>query len=179
MGAAIVAAGAIAGAYLFDPEHGGSRRDRIAQRAGHGIRRMRHRINREIRHAQSTVGGRLGELIGHPFPGFADGGMLLDRVESELFEDRSIPHGKFNLEVEGTTVVLRGQLDSRSDIKRVEEAVLRVPGVDGVRNLMHVPGTPAPNKAEALAASAEAASDRRTRKPAAKKESDLGGSMDV
>ncbi len=178
MGAAIVAAGAVVGAFLFDPEKGNARRNRIAERAGHAARRTRHRINREIRHAQSTMGGRLGELIGYPGPGFADGGMLLDRVESELFEDRSIPHGRFNLEVEGTTVVLRGQLDSWSDIARVEEAVLRVPGVDGVRNLMHVPGTPAPNKAEALAASAEAASDRRSRNPA-KKESDLGGSTDV
>jgi hypothetical protein len=125
---------------------------------------------------------RLGELIGYGSPGFADGGMLLDRVESELFEDRSIPHGRFNLEVEGTTVVLRGQLDSWADISRVEAAVMRVAGVDGVHNLLHIPGTPAPNKAESLAASAAAAAaaaERRAKTPAASPERDRGGPTDV
>jgi hypothetical protein len=157
MGATIVAAGALVGAYLLDPENGHGRRTRIAERTGHAVRRTRKRIARELRFARRSVSGRVGHFIDHTPPTFADGRTLLDRVESELFEDRSIPHGRFNLEVEGTTVVLRGQLDSLTDISRIEAAVLRIPGVAGVRNLLHVPGTPAPNKAAALVASAEAA----------------------
>jgi hypothetical protein len=68
-----------------------------------------------------------------------------------------VPHGRFNLEVEGTTAVLRGQLDTTEEMHRLEAAVGRVPGVTGVRSFLHVPGTAAPNKAAALAASAEAA----------------------
>ena len=94
-------------------------------------------------------------VAGRP-PAPADGRTLLDRVESELFEDRAVPHGRFNLEVEGTTAVMRGQLDSTEQMHRLEAAVARVPGVTGVRSFLHVPGTPAPNKAAALAASATA-----------------------
>ncbi|MGH7764501.1 MAG: BON domain-containing protein [Candidatus Dormibacteraceae bacterium] len=61
-----------------------------------------------------------------------------------------------SFEVEGTTVVLRGQLNTAADITRIEAAVLKIPGVGGVRNLLHITGTPAPNKAAALIASAEA-----------------------
>jgi hypothetical protein len=44
---------------------------------------------------------------------------------------------------------------------RIEEAVRKVPGVTAVTSLLHMPGTPAPNKAEALAASKEAKQSSR------------------
>jgi hypothetical protein len=157
MGATLVAAGALVGAYLLDPANGHARRTRIAERTGHEVRRTRKRIARELRFVRKSVGGRVGHFIDHTPPTFADGRTLLDRVESELFEDRSIPHGRLNLEVEGTTVVLRGQLDSSTDITRIEAAALKIPGVGRVRNLLHLPGTPAPNKTAALVASAAAA----------------------
>jgi hypothetical protein len=84
----------------------------------------------------------------------AEGRTLLDRVESELFANRSIPHGQLSFEVEDRTVVLRGQLDSPASIAEVEEAVRKIPGVSGVKNLLHLTGTPAPNKAAALRVSA-------------------------
>jgi hypothetical protein len=158
LGAGLVAAGTLAGAYLLDPIEGHARRTRIAERTGHAVRRTRKRIAREFRFVGKSLSGRVGHFIDHNPPEFVEGPTLLDRVESELFEDRSIPHGRFNLEVEGTTVILRGQLDSWMDITRIEAAVRKIPGVGGVRNLLHVPGTPAPNKAAALVASAEAAS---------------------
>jgi hypothetical protein len=58
-------------------------------------------------------------------------------------------------------VILRGQLDSGDEMHRIEEAVRKVPGVTAVTSLLHMPGTPAPNKAEALAASKEAKQSSR------------------
>jgi len=77
-------------------------------------------------------------------------------VESELFKDPTMPRGHMNLEVEGLTVVLRGELESLEEMEKVEGAVSRIPGVLGVRSYLHLPGTPAPNKAASLSALAPA-----------------------
>lgn len=141
-GAGMVVAASLGAAYYLDPSKGHRRRERLARGA---------------RYTLHTVRGRAAHLIARTPPAAVDGRTLLDRVESELFEDRSIPHGRFNLEVEGTTVVLRGQLDTVAQIERLQAAVGRVAGVSGVRSFLHTPGTAAPNKAPALAASAGAA----------------------
>lgn len=142
LGAAMVVTASVGAAYYLDPQRGHRRRARLVRGA---------------RYTLHTVQGRTMHLIAGEPPAPAEGRTLLDRVESELFEDRSVPHGRFNLEVEGTTAVLRGQLDTPEQMRRLESAVARVPGVTGVRSFLHAPGTAAPNKAAALAASAEAA----------------------
>ncbi len=48
MGATLVAAGALVGAYLLDPEHGHGRRTRIAERTGHLAGSTRRRISRQM-----------------------------------------------------------------------------------------------------------------------------------
>ena len=58
-------------------------------------------------------------------------------------------------------MILRGQLESPAEMHHVEEAVRRVPGVTEVKSLFHTPGTPAPNKADALVASAKAKNNGR------------------
>jgi hypothetical protein len=45
MGATIVAAGALMGAYLLDPEHGHARRMRVVERTGRLVGRTRMRIS--------------------------------------------------------------------------------------------------------------------------------------
>jgi hypothetical protein len=152
IGAAVLAAGSAAAAYFLDPDNGKARRIRVVEQSGHLVRMTGRRLARESRYASHTILARARHLVARERPEFADGRALLDRVESELFRDRSIPHGRLNLEVEGTTVVLRGQLDGGDDMFKVEEAVRKVPGVTAVRSLLHIPGTPAPNKADALAA---------------------------
>lgn len=143
LGAGMVAAASVGAAYYLDPNKGHRRRRRFARGA---------------RYAFMSARGKVGHMIAGAPPVPADGRMLLDRVDSELFEDRSIPHGRLSLDVEGTTVVLRGQIDTPEQMAKIEAAVARVPGVTGVRSFLHVPGTPAPNKQAALAASAEAVS---------------------
>jgi osmotically-inducible protein OsmY len=71
---------------------------------------------------------------------------LRQRVESQLFRDRHIPKGNLNISAEHGKVILRGELESPSEIARLEERVRHIPGVRGVQNLLHPRGTPAPNK---------------------------------
>jgi osmotically-inducible protein OsmY len=156
LGAAVLAAASAAAAYFLDPQNGKARRIRVVERSGHLARVAEHRARRQARYIEHTVRGRLEHFAGGDVPRYAEDRTLLDRMESELFANRSIPHGKITFEVEGTTVILRGELDSAQEMERVEELVRKVPGVTAVTSLFHMPGTPAPNKAEALAASAKA-----------------------
>lgn len=147
------AAGALALGYIFDPERGRGRRQQLIGRSSHGIKRTAARIGREMRYVRLSSARRIRHRL-HPLaPKPAEGRALLDRVESEIFTNSKIPHGRLSLEVEGSTVVLRGRLDSEAAIVEVEETVRRIPGVGAVRNLLHLPGTAAPNKVAALRAS--------------------------
>lgn len=162
--AAVLAAAAAAAAYFFDPQNGRSRRIRAVERAGHIARMAERRARRQARYLEHTAQGKLSHLISDAVPSYAEDRTLLDRVESELFANRSIPHGRITFEVEGTNVILRGELDSAQEMERVEHAVGQIPGVTAVTSLFHLPGTPAPNKAEALAASAKAENNGGRRK---------------
>ena len=149
-------AGAVVLGYFLDPTLGRRRRHEFAARSSHLVRRTAARIGRESRYLGTAVYRRTLHRLQPVAVKPLEGRALLDRVESELFANPDIPHGRLNLEVEKTTVVLRGQLDSESSIEQVADAVRRIPGVSRVRNLLHLTGTPAPNKAAALRASARA-----------------------
>lgn len=153
---AATAAGAIAAGYLLDPEQGRGRRLRLAGRASHISRSAVRRFGHRVAYLRRSAHLRRVHLE-HGFPPKpVDGRTLLDRVESMLFVDPRIPHGRLSLEAEGSVVVMRGALDSAAEIEMIEEAVRGIPGVAGVRNLLHLSGTPAPNKVAALQASSRA-----------------------
>lgn len=168
VGAGMVIGSAAAAVYFLDPERGRSRRIRIADRTAHVARTAQRRALRELHYARHTVEGRLSQLTGRAMPSVLEGPALLDRVESELFTDPTIPHGRLTFEVEGTTIILRGQLDSAEDMAHIEEAVRKIPGVSAVKSLLHAPGTAAPNKKDALIASANAEVEERQRSRRAK-----------
>jgi hypothetical protein len=153
---ALAGSTALAAGYLLDPERGRGRRQRLAGRALHIARVSVQRAARRATYLRRSA--RLRRLHAeHGFPPKpVDGRTLLDRVESELFSDPRIPHGRLNLEVEGSVVVVRGSLDSAAQIKMVEAAVRGIPGVYSVRSFLHLTGTPAPNKVAALQASMKA-----------------------
>jgi BON domain-containing protein len=139
-----------AAAYLFDPERGRARRAMLADRVGAQLRRGWHTAN-ELRTRTSagaaTFPQRMVQLRSlRPRP--ADDLTLRDRVESEVFRNADLPKGRINFDVESGVVTIRGQVDNAYQIAYVEKAVLKVPGVAGVENLLHVDGTPAPNKAQ-------------------------------
>jgi len=148
-----VITGALAGAiavYFLDPERGRARRAQFVDWSGARLRRGWHALNQLGTRTGSTAAAfpqRMVSLRSGPRP--ADDLTLRDRVESEVFGNPDVPKGRINLDVQSGVVTVRGQVDNALQIAAIERVVLKVPGVQGVENLLHVNGTPAPNKAEA------------------------------
>jgi osmotically-inducible protein OsmY len=148
-----VLAGAAAGAvavYFFDPERGHARRTQFVDWSGARLRRGWSALNQLGARTGSSAAEfpqRMVSLRSGPRP--ADDLTLRDRVESEVFRNADLPKGQINLDVQSGVVTIRGLVDNAFQIASVEKAVLKVPGVVGVENLLHVDGTPAPNTARA------------------------------
>ena len=148
-----VIAGAVAGAiavYFFDPQHGRARRAQFVDWSGARLRRGWHAVNQmglQTRSNAAALPQRMVSLRSGSGP--VDDLTLRDRVESEVFRNPDLPKGQINVDVESAVVTIRGQVDNAFQIASVEKAVLKVRGVTGVENLLHVQGTPAPNKAQA------------------------------
>jgi len=148
-----VLAGAVGGALLFyfmDPERGAGRRAQAREQLTGMVHRASENIARLGGRAGANAGGFSQKMI-HLRSGGApvDDLTLRDRVESEIFRDPNLPKGRINLDVESAIVTIRGEISSAHQIASIEKAVLKVPGVHGVENLLHGPGTPAANKVEA------------------------------
>ena len=68
---------------------------------------------------------------------------LVNKVESEVFRDDTLPKGSISVNAEYGVVYFRGEVPSQ---EAMEELTKRARGVDGVRaveNLTHLPGEPA------------------------------------
>jgi len=148
-----VMTGAMVGAaavYLFDPEKGRARRALLADWLGARARRGWRTVNQISARTGTTAAAFPQRMVQlrtmRPRP--ADDLTLRDRVESEVFRNPDLPKGQINLDVESGVVTIRGQVENAYQIANVEKAVLKVPGVAGVENLLHVAGTSAPNKSE-------------------------------
>ncbi len=145
-----VGAGYLA-AYFLDPERGRGRRAEVVRRLG-GMGLEASRLARRTTIlATDRASGIKSRVLSRPADTETDDLTLLDRVESEVFGDPAIPKGDINVMVVEGRAVLRGQV-TEQQIGVIEAAVRRVAGVKDVENLLHVPGTPAPNKAAARAA---------------------------
>jgi hypothetical protein len=148
-----VIAGAVAGAaavYFFDPQRGPARRAQFVEWSGARLRRGWHAVNQmglQTRSSAAALPQRMVSLRSGSGP--VDDLTLRDRVESEVFRDPDLPKGQINFDVESAVVTIRGQVENAFQIASIEKAVLKVRGVTGVENLLHVQGTPAPNKAQA------------------------------
>lgn len=138
-------------AYLFDPERGKSRRAVVTDWTRTRLRRGIRAVNTFGRYSSNTASAFPQRMVRLTSPGrpAADDLTLRDRVESEVFRDPDLPKGKINFDVENGIVTIRGAVDNAFQIATIEKAVFKVPGVVGVENLLHVAGTPAPNKAVA------------------------------
>jgi hypothetical protein len=144
-----VGAGYLA-AYFLDPEHGRGRRAEVArQLGGLGIEANRMAQRTTIL-ATDKASGIKSRVLARTGSAETDDLTLLDRVESEVFRDPAIPKGEINVMVVDGKAVLRGQV-AEPQIGAIEAAVRKVVGVKDVENLLHVPGTPAPNKAQSRA----------------------------
>jgi len=143
----------VAFAYHLDPERGHARRVRSRERIGGGLRHLSRRMGRALRYTAGRTEGIVLKVIPRKAKPPADDNTLVDRVKSEIFADSRLPKGDLNFEAIKGVVTVHGKVVDGEHIDAIERAVRNVPGVLDVRNLLHLPGAPAPNKAAALRAS--------------------------
>ena len=70
------------------------------------------------------------------------------KVETELFRDRKIAKGKISINTAEGVVFVRGEAKNPELINEIERRINEIPEVKGVENLLHLPKTPAPTRAD-------------------------------
>ncbi len=73
-----------------------------------------------------------------------DDATLADRVRSEIFRDANAPKGGVSVDVQAGVAYLRGEVPDEQWVERFGKDARKVTGIDGVKNLLHTPGTPTP-----------------------------------
>ena len=149
---ATMALGAVAGAaalYLLDPRSGRRRRAMLGDRIGATARRGARRLERVTRYAGSTIASTRERVTGRMRDDgdweYVDDATITDRVESQVFRDQDLPKGELNIDTVGGVVMIRGEVERPDIMNEIVARTWRVEGVKDVRNLMHLPGVPAPH----------------------------------
>lgn len=105
-------------------------------------------IERAVRGAVSFATGKASAIANrNPAPkrGMTDE-TLKSKVETELFRDESVPKGQIDITVVNGVVELRGQVKHPEDKNELGAKAEAIPEVREVRNLLHLPKTPAPTR---------------------------------
>jgi hypothetical protein len=87
---------------------------------------------------------------------------LARKVETEVFRAAGSPKGDVDVNVVDGVVYLHGQVRQPEQIREIESRTRRVPEVVAVENLLHLPGTPAPTRADAPRSQQRSGTARRT-----------------
>ena len=134
-------------AYLFDPDRGKARRNVLVDRTTAVFRRTGRRAERLSRRVGAGAYGlrQKATHIGSERPPENDQ-TLTDKVRSEVFTPRGFPKDRVVVNAENGVVFLRGEVDHPEQIEEIEREVRGIVGVVDVKNLLHLPGVPAPNK---------------------------------
>jgi hypothetical protein len=107
-----------------------------ATRAGRGVASF------AIGKVSAVVNGTRG-----PKPDMSDA-TLKSKVETELFRDADVPKGDIEIVVVDHVVELRGQVKRPEMKKALEAKAGKIAEVRSVKNLLHLPKTPAPTRAD-------------------------------
>ena len=70
------------------------------------------------------------------------------KVETEIFRDPDVPKGQIDVNTAGGVVWLRGEAKTPEMINDLERLASEIPEVERVENLLHLPKTPAPSRAD-------------------------------
>ena len=119
-----------AGAYLFDPERGRTRRAKLADQSTAALRTARDRARAKARYQQGVARGmahRLTEAFHEPI--VVDDDTLLQKIRSEAVGRWDGPKRDLEIDVRDGTVIVRGPAgrDQAGELIRLVESV------DGVR----------------------------------------------
>jgi len=140
------AATGAAAAYFLDPQGGARRRHETRDKT---LSTVKSGASDAAGTAKQAAGKARGAVhsVAPSMPGRAetpDDVTLARKVESEIFRSADAPKGAVSVNAENGVVFLRGVVEQREWIDRLEEAARKVDGVVEVRNLLHLPGTEAP-----------------------------------
>ncbi len=70
---------------------------------------------------------------------------LARKVETEIFRAHDAPKSTVSVDVQAGVATLRGVVSEQRWIDRLGDEAGHVSGIHGVQNLLHTPGTPAPD----------------------------------
>jgi osmotically-inducible protein OsmY len=144
------AAGAAA-AYMMDPDRGRTRRAQARDQLVSRARRARRELDKRARYASGTATGFAKRTTGAG-SGSAElaNTALARKVESVIFRPEDAPKDRVSVNAEESVVFLRGEVESQDQMDALVRSAEHVEGVGEVRNLMHLPGEPAPSKDDPL-----------------------------
>ena len=142
------AAAGVAGAFLLDPSRGRARRARLVDQGAATVRRAGRHVEQLTRRVRADASGKLqaARADSDRVPRPTDDVTVTDRVRSELFRDSTVSKGSISVNVERGIVVLRGEIPDDAVRRTLVERVERIDGVWSVRDLLHLPGEPAPTR---------------------------------
>jgi len=132
-----------AAAHFLDPDSGRKRRNLARDQAASKASSAASAVSTQAHYAAGTVKGAAHAVTPHRHEEIDDA-TLADRVRSEIFRAADAPKGSVSVDVQAGVAYLRGEVDSRDWIDRLGKDAHKVQGIDGVKNLLHVPGTPTP-----------------------------------
>jgi osmotically-inducible protein OsmY len=143
------AATGAAAAYFLDPAGGARRRNETREQALSTVKSTAADVAGTAKHAGSRAQGAV-RSASPSIPGTGGGGependvTLARKVETEIFRSDDAPKGDVSVNAENGVVFLRGVVADQAWIDRLGAEAEGVDGVKAVRNLLHLPGTPAP-----------------------------------
>lgn len=134
-------------AYFLDPDQGARRRNTLRDQLASKARRSAG----SVAGAAQGVGGKAKGVAAKAASVTRDeepppnDQALADKVRSEVLGDPDVPKGNINVDVSDGIVALRGEVDSRDLMQKLDADVRKVAGVRDVQNLLHLPGEQPPN----------------------------------
>jgi osmotically-inducible protein OsmY len=139
-----LAAGA-ALAHFLDPDSGRKRRRQVADQAQSKAATAASTVQSTATAAAQQAKGAAhtamptGTRLESP-----DDVTLARKVETEIFRPADAPKGDVSVDVQAGVATLRGEVPDQRWIEKLGDDAGHVEGIQGVQNLLHTPGTPAP-----------------------------------
>ena len=140
------AAAGAAAAHFLDPDRGADRRAAVAGATTSAARSGASTAQSQARQAAGKAKGAANAVtptstrLEDP-----DDGTLARKVETEIFRAPDAPKGDVSVDVQGGIAHLRGEVADEEWADRLASEARKVDGIKGVENLLHEPGTPAPD----------------------------------
>ena len=114
---------------------------------GVGIAAAAIYYRRAIRERAAIAAGKTKGAVATAMPSAdVDDKTLAHKVETEIFRPADAPKGDVSVDVQHGVARLRGEVADERWITRLGEDAEKVDGIKGVENLLHRPGTPAPER---------------------------------